>query len=246
MPTPPPGPALTVGLTTIPYAVRPSARARVMKLVVTPDGVEAVVPPGTAPEAVEAFVHRKRRWLFGAVRELNARHETLLPQQFASGAKLQVRGRWLMLDVQPADVPAAEVSCRSKLHVRVPAALGPADRGPAVRAALEAWQRGRALDDLERLGRHHAATLGATPAGFRLSDARARWGSCGRDGLIRAHWQLAQAPLAAFEYVIAHELTHLLHRNHSEAFWRTLSRTLPGWREQKALLERWEVERRAV
>jgi len=52
-----------------------------------------------------------------------------------------------------------------------------------------------------------------------------------------------QAPSAAFEYVVAHELAH---RNHSTAFWATLARLLPDWVERKALLERWEGERRGM
>lgn len=237
---------LVVGSTVIPYEVRESAQARAMKIVATPSGVEVVVPTGTSADAVEAYVARKRRWVFDAVRELAARHEALLDQQYGSGAKLQYRGRWLMLDVQPGDVAEVEIACRSKLHVTVPAHLVSVPRLEAVRAAFDLWLRSRARDDLDRFGRKHAQTLGVTPGGFRVSEARSRWGSCGRDGVIRAHWQLVQAPAAAFEYVVAHEVAHLVHRNHSEEFWRTLARTLPTWVERKAMLERWEGERRAV
>ena len=75
---------------------------------------------------------------------------------------------------------------------------------------------------------------------------RGRWGSCGKDGVIHVHWQLVQAPAAALDYVVAHEVAHLLHRNHSPAFWATLAKTLPDRKERKAMLETWEVERRAV
>jgi predicted metal-dependent hydrolase len=79
-----------------------------------------------------------------------------------------------------------------------------------------------------------------------MSEARSRWGSCGSDGVIRAHWQLVRAPNAAFEYGVAHEVAHLLHRHHVEDLGRTLARTLPTWAARKAMLERWEGERRAV
>ena len=237
---------LVVGSTVIPYEVRESAKARAMKIVATPSGVEVVVPPGTPPDAVTAYVARKRRWVFDAVRELAARHEVLLDQQYGSGAKLQYRGRWLMLEVQPGDVEDVEIACRSKLHVSVPAQLAGVARLEAVRAAFDLWLRSRARDDLDRFGRKHAQTLGVTPGGFRVSEARSRWGSCGRDGVIRAHWQLVQAPVAAFEYVVAHEVAHLVHRNHSDEFWRTLASSLPNWREGKSMLERWEGERRSV
>jgi predicted metal-dependent hydrolase len=52
--------------------------------------------------------------------------------------------------------------------------------------------------------------------------------------------------MAAMEYVVAHEVTHLLERNHSEAFWATLAKTLPDWQERKAMLEHWEGDHRAV
>jgi predicted metal-dependent hydrolase len=170
----------------------------------------------------------------------------VLTQRYASGAKLQYRGRWLMLDVQAAEVAEVQITCRSKFHVVVPAGLGGVDRLEAIRAAFDRWLRERALDDVERFGRAHEATLGVKATGYRLSDARSRWGSCGRDGVLRVHWRLVQAPAAAFEYVVAHEVAHLLHRNHSAEFWSVLAQTLPDWTDREAMLERWETERRAV
>lgn len=240
---------LTVGATVIPYDVRESARARAMKIVVTPASVEVVVPVGTSidgPSGVTAYIERKRRWVFDAVRELREKHRALLDQQYASGAKLQYRGRWLMLDVQPGDVPEVRITCRSKFHVVAPATLDPVERPEAIRAAFDAWLRERARDAVEKLGRHHEAALGVRAAGYRVSDAKERWGSCGRDRVLRVHWRLVQAPAPALEYVVAHEVAHLVHRNHSPEFWATLGRTLPDWAERKAMLERWEAEHRAV
>ena len=240
---------LTIGRTVIPYDVRESAQARAMKIVVTPATVEVVVPVGTAldgPKGATAYVDRKRRWVFNAVQEMKEKHRALLDQQYASGAKLQYRGRWLMLDVQPGDVTEVVITCRSKFHVMVPVVLDPVERLEAVRAAFDAWIRERAQDAVARLGRHHEAALGVTATGYRVSDAKGRWGSCGRDKVLRIHWRLLQAPAPALEYVIAHEVAHLVHRNHSPEFWATLGRTLPDWAERKAMLERWETERRAV
>ena len=197
-------------------------------------------------DGVAGYVHAKRRWVFDAVREIDAKHRALLAQHYASGAKLQYRGRGLMLDVRTGDVEDVHIVCRSKFEVTVPAALSGAERLEAVRVAFDVWLRGRALDEVERLGRVHQEQLGVAAAGFRLSDARRRWGSCGADGVIRVHWRLIQAPSAALEYVVAHEVTHLRHRNHGPAFWRSLGRTLPDWAARKGMLERWEQAHRAV
>jgi predicted metal-dependent hydrolase len=242
-------PTLRVGSTVIPYEVRQSARASRKRIVVTPDGVQVVAPPGTpldGPDGVAAYVHDKRRWVFDAVREIEAKHRKLLTQRYASGAKLQYRGRWLMLNVTTGPVDEASITCRSKFEVVVPEQLDGVARLEAVKRAFDGWLHDRAMRDLKRFGHRHERALDVEAKAYRLSAAKSRWGSCGRDGVIRAHWRLVQAPLAAFEYVVAHEVTHLLHRNHTPDFWATLGTTLPDWPERKAMLERWEADHRAV
>ena len=243
-------PTLVVGSTDIPYAVRVSGRARRKHIVVTPDGVEVVVPAGTPVKGdggIEAYVAGRRRWVFDAVREIEAKHRKLLTQRYASGAKLQYRGRWLMLDVQSRPMEAVEITCRSKFHVVVPEGLEGVERLMGIRAGFDAWLRERALRDLLRFGHLHQRELGVEAKGFRLSEAKSRWGLCGRDRVVRVHWRLIQAPAAAMEYVVAHEVAHLLERNHGAEFWEVLARTMPDWPERKGMLERWAMgERRGV
>ena len=242
-------PVLTVGNTDIPYEVRFSTEATRRRIVVTHQGVEVVAPVGTPLEGSRGlldYLHRKRRWVFDSVRVVEEKHRRLLTQRYASGAKLQYRGRWLMLDVKPGDVEAVEVSCRSKFHVSVPSALDGVEKLEAVRAALNGWLQDRARRDMIRFGQRHEAALGVQASGYRLAEARSRWGTLGRDGVVRIHWRLVQAPVAALEYVVAHEVAHLLHRNHGPDFWAALSQTLPDWNERKAMLESWERDHRAV
>ena len=152
----------------------------------------------------------------------------------------------MMLDVRREEVEQVEIACRSKFHVVVPEELLGMKRLEAVRSAFDDWLRGRAKKDLMRFGRHHEGNLGIEATAYRLSNARTRWGSCSSDGVIRVNWRLIQAPRVVMEYVVAHELAHLRHMNHSPAFWRTLSETMPGWPEAKNLLRRWEDGHRAV
>ena len=152
----------------------------------------------------------------------------------------------MMLDVQVGDVEAVEITCRSKFHVVVPEGLNGVERLEAIREGFDGWLHERARRDILRFGRRHEANLGVEAEGYRLSDAKSRWGSNGRDRIIRVHWRLIQAPAVAMEYVVAHEVAHLVHRNHSPEFWELLATTMPDWAERKLMLERWEGEHRAV
>jgi len=105
-------PELQVGEVSIPWTVRFSARETRKRIVATPEGVEVVAPEGTPLEGdkgVKAFVHRKRRWVFDTVRQLQARQSLQLEQHYANGAKLLYRGRRLTLDVEAANVEDVSV-----------------------------------------------------------------------------------------------------------------------------------------
>jgi len=65
-----------------------------------------------------------------------------------------------------------------------------------------------------------------------------RLGSADRRGHLYFHWRLATLPLPMIEYVVAHELTHLLHREHTADLWLRLERLVPDYRERRRWLER--------
>ncbi len=229
-----------IGQTAIPYTVRGSSRARRQRLIVRPSGVELVVPPGTAPEDIDRFLNSRRPWLYEAVRTVGALQ---LPETrvWATGAKVELHGRRWTLEVVPGG--DLEVHLGRRLRVIVPRELDPEARAETVAAAVGRWLKGRAEADLCA----HAATyldrLPAAPRALKLTASAEFWGRCEADGTVRVHWHLVHAPPAAMAYVVAHELVHLEHRHHGEAFWRRLAEIQPDYQRRKAMLERWERER---
>ncbi|MCP9760176.1 M48 family peptidase [Aquitalea sp. S1-19] len=98
-----------------------------------------------------------------------------------------------------------------------------------LRAALaRALSRQAVLEYPARLG-VFAPRLARQMQGWQLSGARTRWGSCTAAGKVRLNWRLIQAPAFVLDYVMAHELAHLAHLNHSPAFWAEVARLLPAW-----------------
>ena len=235
--------ALRIGTIDIPYTVRFSGGARRKRIVVTPGQVEVVAPAGTpldGPRGIEAFVHSKRAWVFNAVEDCRKFGGDTIPQRYESGAKVLYRGRRLMLKIKSAPVEDIQIQCRSRFHVEVPKRLPQPERSRAIAETFENWLRNRAQQDVRRFATRYARKLSVEPRDARISEQKRMWGTCGKDRVVRIHWRLIQAPAAAMEYVVAHEVCHLLHRHHDRAFWRTLAGVLPDWRERKQLLEMWE------
>jgi predicted metal-dependent hydrolase len=71
-----------------------------------------------------------------------------------------------------------------------------------------------------------------------LSSARTRWGSCHSSGRIHLNWRLVQMPMRLVDYVVAHEVAHLLEMNHSPRFWRAVARAVPDYAERRRELRR--------
>lgn len=82
----------------------------------------------------------------------------------------------------------------------------------------------------------YAAQLGVTPAGLTITGARTRFGSCSAKNRLSFSWRLMLYPEAAIDYVVVHELCHILHKNHGPAFYRAVESILPDYRERKKLL----------
>jgi len=74
---------------------------------------------------------------------------------------------------------------------------------------------------------------------FRLSRAKTRWGSCNSQGVIHLNWRLIQIPLHLVDYVVAHELSHLLEMNHSPAFWQQVKNIYPGYLKARKELKQY-------
>ena len=109
----------------------------------------------------------------------------------------------------------------------------------AVPAASQQRQalKARAAEELIPLTERYAAQMGLSPRRVRITSAKSRFGSCGRDGSICYSWRLMLYPAAAREYVVVHELCHLRHFDHSRAFYALLESVLPDYRARRALLK---------
>ena len=109
-----------------------------------------------------------------------------------------------------------------RLHTRTPL------DDLANQRALVKWLRIEAMQVFEVRVAHYAARLGVAMPPLSLSQARTRWGSCTSAGHIRLNWRLVHLPMPLIDYVIAHELAHLLEMNHSPRFWAIVEKIYPG------------------
>jgi len=215
--------------TSLAYSIRASARRRTLGLELRADGSLTVATPrGLSLATIRAFVASRRAWI-------DAKRALLTPPTpprapIEHGARLPYLGSELALNVSIAPARRAACRCESgRLEVNVP-------HDTALRPAVEAWYRRAAATHAAARLAHFAPLVGRGARKLVIRAQRTRWGSCSARGTISLNWRLMQAPPEILDYVVVHELCHLLVPNHSPRFWAEVARVLPDWRRQRVAL----------
>lgn len=184
-----------------------------MTLSVGPRGVRLTVPPRAAERRIDAFLTASAPWVQEQRERLVA-----VPQALAHGDRLAYAGTDLRLEVVagPARVRRDGDVLRA----------GHAD----LDAHVERWYRREALALLSARSHALAQALGGTVTRVGVRDPRSRWGSCTSQGRLSYSWRLLLAPGDVLDYVVAHEVCHLFHPDHSPAFWRMVGEVHPAHR----------------
>lgn len=220
----------------IEWTLRRSKRAKRVRIVVRSGGVEVVAPPRAPRRLIDAFVAEKRDWIRAKVAAWREREVEALPERFETGGKVLFRGRQLELVVETAAVRYPKVFVGSTFRVQVPRRFDRDEREASARKAVTHWLRERVRADAVQLIDLWAPTLGARPSGLRIGSQKTLWGSCSGRGVISLNWRLVTAPEPILEYVVVHELCHLLEANHGPRFWQLVEERLPDWRQRRAWL----------
>jgi predicted metal-dependent hydrolase len=244
-------------VTTIPYRIRRSERARRARILVDGDGVEVVVPRRFPLRDVEPFVEEKRAWIERTLRRLRESETEMPAPRLEDGGPVPYLGESLRLSVRvepgrqrehvarrgdelrvtlPADAERLAAPHGQLALLRAEAPLLPSDG--ALRGVLERWYRRRARAEVAPRLDAACARAGTSYTRLQIRGQRTRWASCSSSGAMSFNWRLLLAPAEILDYVVEHEVAHLELLDHSPRFWRLLAARCPDWREHEAWLRR--------
>lgn len=202
---------------------------------VHPEGKVEVVSPLTAREKdIFERVRHKAPWILKQIDYFNSYRPATPPRRFINGETHLYLGRQYKLKIVP-DSENIVKAFRGQLWIHAVNT-----KPEALKLQLDSWYKQKAtviFNELleEVLPKYNRYKIKKPSLSIRYMNKR--WGSCTRGGKIILNTELIKAPKASIEYVIVHELTHLVHHNHTKAFHNLQSRILPDWKKWKDRLE---------
>jgi len=208
-------------LVDLAYKIQRSETRRKLTIVVERDrSVVVHAPVGATDEAIRRIVESKRHWVLEKLRHPQKYRDLAHPpgKELVSGESALYLGRQYRIEMAAGGVDAVQFNQRF---------LVPASKVSERKTALREWYIARANEKILPRVSRFARSLGVEFKRARIVDNRYRWGSCTVKDDVNFNWRLIKAPVFVIDYVIAHELAHLLEPNHTARFWNVVRAQVP-------------------
>ena len=224
------------------YALK-RARRRSIGFIVGTEGLSVNAPKWVGLHDIEAALHEKSRWILKKLQEQQERAQRMQSAkvEWRDGTTIPFLGETVIvvLDARATgavlntDADALPGVPRLTLHVGLPHTAAPGQ----IRDTVQSWLQRQARRVFEERCAHFAQQLKVRVTKLSLSSAQTRWGSASADGSFRLNWRLIHFAMASIDYVVAHELAHLRHMDHSPRFWDVVRSVLPDYQQARGSLK---------
>ncbi|NND81952.1 MAG: M48 family metallopeptidase [Gammaproteobacteria bacterium] len=213
-----------------------SARRKTIAIEVDAEGIKVRAPARLSEKKISQFVLANEAWI---QRHLAKAPVSAPAIELIDGAEIMLRGTPHQLRL----LRQRRGKGRLRDHIiELPLIQSQLSIEESARRKLHQFLRQSALNDMRQRVRHFAPLMFLNPRkrtpSCSVRSYTRRWGSCAADGRLSFNWRLIQAPDTVIDYVVVHELAHLLEFNHSQRFWTLVEQQLPDWKNQREWLNR--------
>ena len=218
-------------------------RKRTVALLVQPEGeVRVIAPARMSLRLIEILIQQKAGWIRQRLDKLRQRPPRRHLHDFVGGAEVPYLGKAYKLRVTRHKEQRAGCHLgQDEIEINVPdASFSPTALKEEVRLELMLWYKKQARREFQERLIVWSERLGVKSGRLIVTSPLRRWGSCNIKGEIRINYRLIMASPELIDYVLAHELCHIRHKNHARSFWRCLEGVIPDYKNRRQQLRAWE------
>jgi len=219
-------------LCDFPIEVVRSQRKKSASINVKNNHVIISVPKNLSDFRIQEIINKKSLWIKTRLKEQKETSTPIL-KEFVSGESFPYLGKNFRLKIEVGDEPLVKLK-NGYIVVQVPKEQNSKDR---IKYYLEEWYKIHAINKLKEKTIRFSKSVGVTPKTISIKNYKARWGSCSANGDITYNWKIILAPHRVVDYVVIHELCHLLEHNHSPRYWKLVARHMQDWKTRRDWLK---------
>lgn len=211
-----------------------------------PEKIHVVAPTGTSEDEIIKYVKRKADWIVQKLFLFKGMAYRSLHREVVNGEAFMYLGRnyaLQLIDGEAQQVDGAQQGVGKKALSEVKLFQGKLHVATATRdeqkikQALEAWYRKKTLEKVNERVRYYQHYFKLMPKAVKVKEQQKRWGSCTSNLELLFNWRCVMAPSHVLDYIVVHEMCHMVHMNHSREFWDLLSAIMPDYERRKDWLK---------
>ncbi|MDA9927013.1 M48 family metallopeptidase [Amylibacter sp.] len=215
-----------------PFEIIRTDRVKSASIDVEDNLVKVTVPKNLSDERIEELIKGRILWIKQKL-ALQATAIISKPKEYVDGEAFAYLGRNYRLKC--ANGSEESVKLKSG-YLNVTTKNGKRN-SEHIKVAIEQWYRTKALSRLIDKTRRYSAILKVEPTSINLKDYKAMWGSCSPKGVVSYNWRIILAPHKIVDYIVVHELCHLIEPNHSSKYWKQVRSVIPDYENSKEWLK---------
>jgi predicted metal-dependent hydrolase len=218
-----------------PIEIIRTERSKSASIEIEDDTVKVTVPKNLSDQRIEGLIKNRTVWIR---QKLKIQTETIRPKdkEYVNGETFSYLGRNYRLKCLSGGSGEAKLT-NGYLTVWLAKDASGAASGGCVRQSLQQWYQSRALEKLKEKTKRYSAILGVSPQSVGVKEYKARWGSCSSSGDVTYNWRIIMAPHHIVDYIVVHELCHLLEHNHGPKYWKHVQNVVPNYKECREWLK---------
>ncbi len=207
------------------------SRRKTASIYIERDGkVSVLVPEKLTSRQVDDILESKRKWIYQSLAEWQDLNANRIQRDYVNGEGFLYLGRSYRLKLV-SDLPEPLMLKDGYFCLR--AIKGSA---PDADAVFREFYRAKGAIRIPPRVAYFQSKMGVKSKSIKIMDLKHRWASCTASGNLNFHWKCMMAPLTVIDYIVVHELAHLIHSNHSAAFWNEVDKVMPDFQERKIWL----------
>lgn len=198
-----------------------------------PDKIRVLAPAGLTKGIITNEVKKKAEWICKKLEEYQGLHYDKVKKSYVDGEAFLYLGEPYYLNIIDADNKIPRVT-RIDNILYVYASSREEEK---LKKAIEKWYRQEMFKILGERIQLYQQYYKVMPSGIVVKEQKQRWGSCTSKRKLLFNWKLIMAPIKVIDYVIVHEMCHMVHMNHSKDFWKLVDDIIPDYKERKKWLK---------
>ena len=213
------------GTKRIDFDITKKASLKNTYISVDSDGVLVKTNETTSIEEINKMVVSKSAWIS---KKLDIFKRVAINKDISTGSRLYYMGKSYYVNMIE-DETATKITINfthSKFHITTPTKYSDIQ----LHNAIESFYKQKAEEKLIQLTKKYSKIIGVTPEHISFRYSKKRWGSCSSTNRISFNYHLVKLSSSLLEYVVIHELAHIMHKNHSKDFWKLVYSYLPDYK----------------